>query len=205
MLKKLSLALLLASLMGCATSSFTYAPPKERSITKQIKINEEFDVVWDRLVRNLASDFFVINNIEKNSRIINVSFSSSAPTSYVDCGITTRHFSNARGENTYTYNPADSSKYTLTNDQGALFNAIRTSKLDGRSNIYLAPSGTGSQLTVNTKYVVDVNVKYFDVSNMPSGNDNFTFDFSTKEKYEKDGVICMATGSLEQKIIDYSK
>jgi hypothetical protein len=40
---------------------------------------------------------------------------------------------------------------------------------------------------------------------MPGGNDNFTFVFSTKEKYEKDGVTCMATGSLEQKIIDYSK
>ncbi|WP_147411169.1 hypothetical protein [Pseudomonas cavernicola] len=205
MLKTSLSVLLLTSLAGCATSSYTYAPPKEHTITKQIIINEDFDAVWDRLVRNLASDFFVINNIEKNSRIINVSFSSTTPSSYVDCGITTRKFSNARGDNTYAYNPADSSKYTLTNDQGALFNAIRTSKLDGRSNIYLAPSGTGTLLTVNTKYVVDVNVKYFDVNNLPGGNDNFTFDFSTKEKYEKDGISCTAIGNLEQKIIDYSR
>jgi len=196
---------LLTSLAGCATSSFTYEPPKEHSITKQVIINEEFDVVWDRLVRNLASDFFVINNIEKNSRIINVSFSSTTPSSYVDCGITTRKFSNARGDNTYAYNPADSSRYTLTNEQGVLFNAIRTSKLDGRSNIYLAPSGTGTLLTVNTKYVVDVNVKYFNVNNQPGGNDNFTFDLSTKEKYQKDGITCTAIGNLEQKIIDYSR
>jgi hypothetical protein len=195
------------TLIGCATSSFKYTPPSTgHQIENSIQIEEEFEVVWDRLVKSLASDFFVINNIEKNSRIINVSFFSSKPTDFVDCGNTTRQFSNARGKKTYSYNPADPARYTFSNDQGHMFNAVRSSKLNGRTNIYLAPSNTGTLLNVNTKYVVDVKIKYFNASNQPAGVDEFTFDFSTKNKYVlEDGVTCVAKGNLERKIVNYAK
>ena len=92
-MKKINIVFIcLITLSGCATSSLNYSPPSTSyTIKHSVQINEDFEVVWDRLVKNLASDFFVINNIEKNSRIINVSFSASKPTDFVDCGITTRY------------------------------------------------------------------------------------------------------------------
>ncbi|MBT4732909.1 hypothetical protein HOB87_13200 [Candidatus Woesearchaeota archaeon] len=206
-MKKINIVFIcLITLSGCATSSLNYSPPSTSyTIKHSVQINEDFEVVWDRLVKNLASDFFVINNIEKNSRIINVSFSASKPTDFVDCGITTREFSNASGKYTYSYDPADPTKYSFANKQGHMFNAVRTSKLNGRTNIYLAPSETGTLLTVNTKYVVDVKIKYFNVNNQSAGNDEFVFDFSTKRKYEDGEMVCTARGNLEDKILGYAK
>jgi hypothetical protein len=78
--------------------------------------------------------------------------------------------------------------------------------LTGRTNIYLAPSSEGALLTINTKYVVDVQVKYFNVQNQSAGQHELTFDFSTKNKFtNEDGLICVAKGNLERKIIDYAR
>ncbi|RBP84249.1 hypothetical protein EBI01_05585 [Marinomonas rhizomae] len=206
MIKKLSIAATML-LTGCATSNMNYTKPSSQTIINQIVINEKFDTIWDRLVKNLASDFFIINNIEKSSRIINVSFSTGKPSDYVDCGNTVREFNNARGKSLYTYDPSDSASYTFTNLQGHAFNAIRTSRLNGRTNVYLAPEGEGTVISVNTKYVVDVDVKYYNiVNNQFAGNENFTFDFSTKSEFSNPGgVTCVARGNLEQKILSYAE
>lgn len=202
----LALTAISIALAGCATSELNYSYPQTYQIKNQEMINESFDVVWDRLVKNLSSDFFVINNIEKNSRIINVSFSENKPSKYVDCGTTTREFSNIRGKTSYTYDPADSARYTFTNGQGQAFNATRTSRLNGRTNIYLAPEGNGTLININTKYVVDVDIKYQDMTNKYVGNDNFVFDFSTKTNFSNlDGVTCTARGNLEERILNYAK
>ena len=204
-MNKVILISALLALTGCATSGINYTKPKNYDVKNQTIIKEDFDKVWDRLVKNLSSDFFVINNIEKNSRIINVSFSTNTPSDYVDCGTSTREFSNARGKQTYSYNPADSARYTLTNAQGHAFNANRSSRLNGRVNIYLAPEGDGTLVSVNTKYIVEVGVKYYSVTNQPAGQDNFTFDISTKSDYHtQDGVTCVAKGNLEKIILDYA-
>lgn len=191
---------------GCATSNLNYTPPVITEIENQIVIGDPFDEVWDRLVKNLASDFFVINNIEKNSRIINVSFSSNTPTEWVSCGVSVREFSNARGKQMYEYDPSSSTRYTFADNAGNLFNAVRGSRLNGRTNIYVAPSDDeGTTVSVNTKYVVDVTLSYTNVYNQAAGNENFTFDFSTKQpQVTSDGVTCVAKGNLESKILDYA-
>ena len=79
-MKKTLTLILILILGGCATSSINYTPPEITKIDNQVTIDEDFEIVWDRLVKNLASDFFVINNIEKSSRIINVSFSTNRST-----------------------------------------------------------------------------------------------------------------------------
>ena len=203
----LSVASAALFLVGCATSNINYTKPTQQDIASSEFIGEPFDVIWDRLVKNLASDFFVINNIEKSSRIINVSFSSNKPSDYVSCGTSVREFKNARGKNIYTYDPADSARYTFTNQQGHAFNAVRTSRLNGRTNIYLAPEGSGTVVNINSKYVVDVGVQYYNlVNNQNAGSDNFIFDFSTKSEFSStDGVTCTALGNLEQKILAYAK
>lgn len=192
---------------GCATSKVDYSAPNDEPIQNSIVIDAAFDVVWDRLVKELASDFFVINNIEKSSRIINVSFSSNSPEDFVSCGKTLREFSNARGTQKYEYDPASSIKYIVTDTKGTVFYADRVSRLTGRANIYVAPKDSSSTtVSVNVKYVVDVNQALTDVFGKPAGNQQFTFDISTKQSFlNSDGVKCIAKGKIEEKILNYAK
>jgi len=141
-------------LAGCATSTTNYTPPAEPKIVNTKFVNKPFEAVWDSLVKELSGDFFVINNIDKNSRLINISFTSQRPSEFVDCGVTSRTFTNARGDQNYTYKTADSSNFVSTNNQGHAFSVRRNSRLEGRTNIYVAPEGSGTNITVNTKYVV---------------------------------------------------
>ena len=191
---------------GCVTSSFNYTPPAITEVDNQIIIGDPFDEVWDRLVKNLASDFFVINNIEKNSGIINVSFSSNTPTEFVSCGVSVRKFTNDWGTQVYEYDPSSSTQYTLGNIL-SVRDVVRDTRLDGRTNIYVAPSDEGgTTVSVNTKYVVDVTLSYTDVYHKPAGGENFTFDFSTKQpQVTSDGITCVAKGNLEDKILDYAR
>ncbi|WP_028112947.1 hypothetical protein [Ferrimonas kyonanensis] len=207
MKKTLASALVLA-LSGCASSTLTYTQPELAPVTNQVVIDQPFDQVWDRLVRNLASDFFVINNIEKSSRIINVSFSSASPTDYVSCGHSLRQLNNAQGTQIFEYDPAASTAFPFTNDHGLLFHAQRATRLEGRTNIYLAPEGTGTLLSVNTKYVVKVNIDYSNSSKQFLRRDDLTFDFSTRSPYREGGVNglqCAANGALEQRVMDYAR
>jgi len=190
--------LLLAS---CATSTAHYAPPSPSSVTNTKFVDKPFDVVWDALVKELSGDFFVINNIDKNSRLINISFSSQTPSEFVDCGQSTRTFKNARGEQTYAYKTSDSTSFTTANDQGHAFNWRRTSRLDGRTNIYVAPEKAGTNITVNTKYVVSISVNATAIDGRPAYTESFIFDPSTKQPYSKDNIVCMANGTIEERIL----
>ena len=103
--------------IGCATpgtSTFDYTPPqKPTKIQNETIVSKPFETVWDSFVRELAKSFYVINNIDKQSRIINVSFSTDTPETYVDCGITTHTYSRGDERQTYKYNLASASTYKM--------------------------------------------------------------------------------------------
>ncbi|MDN7144101.1 hypothetical protein KC131_25990 [Pseudomonas sp. JQ170] len=200
--KKVGLFLAIVSVAGCATSSMNYTPPSSTAVVNSKKVTKDFDRTWDDLVRQLSSDFFVINNIDKSSRLINVSFSTSRPSEYVDCGSTVRKFSNARGEQVYNYMAADSSQFAVTNAQHVAFNATRTTKLEGRVNIYVAPAQGGTDVSVNTKYVFSVRFNAVGFDGNPGGGDSSTFDFSTKSPHESQALTCYAKGTLESRILE---
>ncbi|WP_156326586.1 hypothetical protein [Pseudomonas sp. NBRC 111127] len=201
MYKKVVLLLAGGTLVGCATSSMDYSPPTPAAVPNTRSVSTDFEKSWDQLVRQLSSDFFVINNIDKSSRLINVSFSTSRPSEYVDCGSTLRKFSNARGEQVYNYVTADSAKFAVTN-QNAAFNVSRETKLEGRVNIYVAPGKGGTDISVNTKYVFTVNAKIFGFDGSPVTVNPTTIDFSTKSPYTSPDLTCYARGTLESRILD---
>ena len=197
---------------GCATSSYIYTPPTSLSTPEnEVVLNEPFEVVWDRMVKNLSAEFFIINNIEKVSRLMNISFSASSPGRYVDCGRTRRTFTNLQGEQVYEYASADSSRYTMTNARGIAFNFVRTTKLDGRTNIYVAPEGGKTVVRVNTRYIVNIQVQWYNLAGQPAGTAQHTWAFNTKEIFEQPlpqfnvTIRCVALGTLENKILRAAK
>lgn len=191
---------------GCASSTINYTPPSvQEAPTNEIQINQDFDTVWDRLVRNLSADFFVINNIEKASRLINVSVSSQNPSDFVNCGTTSRTFSNPQGEQRYRYETASSSRFSATTPEGGAFNAIRSPTMDARANIYVAPDGDGTEVRVNVRYVIDVDVQYFTLAGQPITSDNVNWSFNTLDVFRdvnpEATIVCVSLGTLEDRIL----
>ena len=156
---------------GCATqgvNSFNYTPSKEYPADNEKTIARPQSVVWDELVRELSKSFYVINNIERESRIINVSFTSNSPSDYVDCGRTRRTYTQGDKTETFDYAVAERTTFKFagnTQPHPSMFSyavVTRTPTLDGRSNIYVAPDPKNSGNTVvsiNTRYIVTTRIR----------------------------------------------
>ena len=71
---------------GCVGGRLTYTPPSvQAKINNSIVFDEPKDQIWKRAIVNLSSSFFVINNLDKESGLINLSYSGS-PEKCIDCG-----------------------------------------------------------------------------------------------------------------------
>ena len=130
-------------LVGCATA--TYSPPiTQNSAKNSFTISKNYDDTYSSLVGVLAGTFFAIDNFDKGSGLITLSYSATGDVSkYIDCG-------------RWTYdNPANPQlnfdgkyeDYLVRN-----FNA----KLSGRLNIVVKSSGKSkTTLVVNSRYTFD--------------------------------------------------
>lgn len=99
-------------------------------------VNKEYSKAWDELVNNLTDNSFVINNMSKDSGFINISFSTTNPNTYADCGRWIGYFKNLRGEANYNFSGAESARFTTTHGT-SMINVESTKSLSGRANILL--------------------------------------------------------------------
>ena len=217
---------------ACVTpgsSSIDYTKPQTRPIENRALVDDAFPVVWDRYVRRLSEGFFVINNIEKASRIINVSLSSSDASGYVDCGRTERSFAFRGQSEVYRYEVADPSTYKIASSWGpgnlpVVATMHRRPSLDGRVNVFLAPAGDGaSEVVVNVRYVVTLSSSgqaigmdaYGTVVSREPVSDpdppKITFNTGKPGTYvgtDRDGkpieLMCVSTGRLERELLELS-
>ena len=212
--------------VGCAkpgVHSFEYVEPGKYSVDNEITVDMPFEAVWDGLVRELAKNFFVINNIEKSSRIINVSYLSNHPEDYIDCGQSIRKTSRGEENREYKYESAGDSRFVLEGGARDYFEYSyeinRKTDLDGRINIYVAPTTeTSTVVSVNTIYVfrnkftqteIVEHVNGGVVNRIPLETKNETKSFTTTEalveEMDYNGVpykyICVSKGALEDKIL----
>src|SRR2546427_862314 len=162
--------LILLTSLGCGvsscatpgTSSFGYTEPAADMVKNEIVVSKPFSDAWDVLVGELAKSFFVINNVEKASRIINVSFSTDNPKDYVDCGRSKRTFEMDQESAVYEYAVSESSSFKLAakwgplNNLPAVMNVFRKPSLEGRVNIYVAPKDNSTVVTANARFVFSV-------------------------------------------------
>ena len=153
---------------GCATpgtSTINYAPPQNfTTIQNEIIVRKPFEAVWDSFVRELAKSFYVIK-LDKQSRVINLSFSTNTPEEYVDCGIITRTYSRGNHKRTYKYQVASASAYIVAGSTGvnkelpqtAVFSRLLS--LEGGVNIFVAPEDRNTRVSVNIRYVLTSKVE----------------------------------------------
>lgn len=217
-----------AAVSGCAmtaVSSLSYQGPTLAKVENEAALAEPFSDVWDRLVRELSKSFFVINNVEKESRIINVSFSTDTPAEYADCGVSTRQTQFGNTKQKFVYNVAQRSDFTNAFQWGPYGNlpaksiVTRIPKLEGRVNIYLAPQSGGTAMSVNTRYVLTVSatgtVESYNAFGTliarqplpPQPSSSISFDTSKPASADwgtggvSSTITCQATGALEASIL----
>lgn len=202
-ISKVSIFAIPLILTACAGADFSYRAPINKTIENEIILDKPFEYIWDGYVAELSKSFFVINNIEKSSRLINVSFSANTPSKYVDCGITTLVSKHpARGEETFVYSVADDSQmWAGVKGTNHIVNRRRNTSLDGRINIFIAPERGGTLVRVNARYVMNFQIQETGVTYAYNNSYNNKLSFSSNEPATDNEVTCRSTGALEAELI----
>ena len=210
---RIAILLVAVSLVaGCAGKLDYVRPTTPAAASTNYKIiDKPREAVWNASVPELGKQFFVINNLDKSSGLINISYSGD-PEKYIDCGRVTSYVKNARGERTYDFSGAKAQQtYEVMNGNG-LFFIERKMSLDGRVNLVfeeLNPKQT--KVTANTRYVVQRQQTVRSAANNfpQSASDSISFNSGASSSFaaNADGraTECVATGSLEREILSAIK
>jgi PBP1b-binding outer membrane lipoprotein LpoB len=203
MKRMLILAVLVILIGGCAGKVEYLQPTQTYKAINSVTINKSKTDVWKQIIPSLSSSFFVINNLDKESGLINVSYSGN-PEKYVDCGVIDSYVKNARGERRYNF-PASSAykEYeTMQNGQNLLFYK-RKMNLEGRINIVVQEVSVNSTLvTVNIKYILTKDIFVSNPQNQSQHiNDNISFNTNGSASFPQQ-TTCYATGVLEQEVLN---
>jgi len=199
-----TVALVLVCLIsGCVTGKVYFAKPTEQgAIQNSVVINKGKDHVWKEMVPALGREFFVINNLDKESGLINLSYTGD-PEKYIDCGRIISTVQNARGERTYNFQGSKAYQEYEVNHQGQLFFVARKMNLEGRMNIVIqeiAPNQ--SQITVNTRYVLSKDMTIADVlGHRQNRTDTISFNTGQKATFPGGKTDCQCNGEFEKTVL----
>lgn len=205
-MKVIALVVIVA-LAGCA-GKIEMIRPTPVSIENSKVINRSRDIVWNAAIPALGKQFFVINNLDKSSGLVNISYTGD-PEKYIDCGQFSSYVQNARGERTYSFPGASANQtYEVMNPQYGLFNINRQMGLEGRMNLVFEEIGpTQTRVTANTRYVVTRQARIQSVANNQVANrtDTISFNAGSAASFPagNDGkaIECVASGRLEREVL----
>ncbi len=190
-------------LSGCLSGGVNYVKPiqPEKLPTNSAVVSKSKDVVWKELVPEIGKTFWVINNIDKDSGLINISYSGD-PELYVNCGEIHSTVNNARGERVYNFQASKAYQQYEIADGYILVFAERKMNLEGRVNIIVQEISPGqTQFTINPKFVL---TKLLNLRNTAGGVrvDNDTISFSSGQVGRfVGGTECISNGQLEASIL----
>lgn len=72
-------------LFSCSPPVVKYSVPPPKLDTFMVLIEQDYDTAWKALIDHLSQSSFAIDNFEKDSGLITLTFSAS-PDRYVECG-----------------------------------------------------------------------------------------------------------------------
>lgn len=207
-MKKIIILFIISALLSGCAGKFEYTRPSGKPIlSNSIVFNMGKDKLWRQFVPELGKQFFIINNLDKDSGIINLSYGGD-PQKYVDCGYINSYVKNARGERTY-YFPASKAFQEYEIMKNGLYFVSRKMNLEGRINIIVEEIGSNkSRVTVNIKYIVTKNVSISDVNRRLLSTLTDTISFNSGQESSFPGTqltTCQANGELENEILSLLK
>lgn len=165
------------------------------------------DSAWRFVVGGLARSFFVVNNLDQASGLINVSYSGD-PERYINCGRMNSKVSNMAGDRTYDFPAAKAHMRFEVMQGGSLYTIVRDLSLEGRVNLLLEGSGQdSSRVTVNARYVVQkqTSVVQAGASVPQSSTETISFNSGASAAFSPSGngqaTVCGPTGELEKSLL----
>lgn len=206
-MRKFAVLALVVAVSGCAGKVDYIRPNPPQGLVNQKIIDKPREAVWNTSVPELGKQFFVINNLDKSSGLINVSYSGD-PESYVDCGRITSYVKNARGERTYAFPGSRAQQSYEILEPNGLFFVERKMTLEGRVNLVFEETGQAqTKVTANTHYVLNRNLAVRNVANnfTQSRNDSMSFNSNNGATFPSNSsgqaTECVSTGKLEREIL----
>lgn len=155
-MKKLVIILALLTLSGCAAGNYTPPTNENSTVVNSRILNEPFDKVWSKLINHLASTYFGIENYEKQSGLITLTFGSSNPSDFITGGKASFRSVAANFEGEYV-------DYLVSYSETDFI---------AKMNVVVAPvNETQTKITVNARYVFG--------ARMPSTNEKLNWSFNT--------------------------
>ena len=195
------------AMVGCAGTQDVIRPNTQSRMPNTKVIDKPRDAIWNAAVPALSKEFFVINNMDRTSGFINVSYTGD-PEKYIDCGRVISYVRNARGERTYDFAGSKAEQaYEIMMPQG-LFFLQRQMALEGRLNlIFEETSPTQTRVTASTRYVVTRSVTARDVNNRTGRqSNNISFNSGSGASFPMNeqgkALECVSNGRLESEILD---
>jgi hypothetical protein len=168
--------------VSCLSGKQDYSPPYNYPVKeKSVVIEKPKDVVWKALMAKVANSFFVINNLDKESGFINLSY-SGPPCNYIDCGWITSEVSNARGKRTYTFEGcSEYQEYELADSSKNFLGGVkRIMKLEGRINILVQEEEPNrTRISTNVRYLVTKGVNLWSQTDNRKDSASDTINFDT--------------------------
>jgi hypothetical protein len=207
------IALVCVVLAGCASAKVGYQPPST-SVRPGFsrEVSRPKDLVWNDAVAALGQRFFVINNMDKASGLINVSYSGD-PARFIDCGRATVEVSGLNAK-TQTFDGAaaeaafESVGPVLPYGMPGRIFVRRQMTLEGRVNvIFETVTPESTRVTTATRYVV---TRRFTQSNAAVPySDTVGFNGNERGRFPQHGdsapLECVVTGELENSILSVIK
>lgn len=189
-----------------------YTPP---STTLQVDNARDFsapyDKTWKAVVAHLSDTSFVIDNIDKDSGLITVSFSVSDPRTAVDCGGWTYWVKNLRGRRDYNNDAAAPYAQYEVLQSGTLTNIERSAALAGKFNILVtSPTEQTSRVKVTARFVQNLSFKVTPLaldSNFRrvgplTFNESIGFNTGQEGQISGGQTVCRSKGKLESEVLD---
>jgi hypothetical protein len=162
--------------------------------------------VWNSSVPELGKHFFIINNLDISSGLINLSYSGD-PEKYIDCGQITSYVKNLRGARTYQFPGSRAQQDYEEMDANGLFSIQRKMSLEGRVNLIFEKNNSNeTRVTANTRYVLTRQLSASNGAGVPqSFTDTLSFNTGTSASFPTNAkgqtTECVSTGRLEQEIL----
>ena len=124
-------------LAGCMQATYTRPSHVGSPDQYSVIVSKPFDIVWKELIQYSAGTFFSIDNFEKDSGLITLTFGASKPQEFVTGG-----YWEASGSKAYK------------GDYVGFLNKYWNASLNGKMNIVVTERGPHqTQVTVRARYV----------------------------------------------------
>lgn len=183
---------------GCAAAPApsTYLAPEGEEYATSVIMPYDYDTSWSKLVRAASQTFFAIENFEKDSGLMTLSFGSENVIANIDCG-------------------------TMNGQNYTSFWKSRTGNADvdisGKMNLLVQPEGEDqTRVSVSARYIVNMSASgqiynyftggmmYFSDSLSMSFDSNSTGSDTTSNPSAGTSAVrtCAPTGNIEQTVID---